>query len=162
MITIGNGNRSNVAKSGWFTPTRLAAFFFHISIFSLLAHVSSACFKPFNAASKSPHNRSGYIRFSTITAAKLSKPCDLMGTFMSDDEFDKLPNSHTLQTLRCKPCPGPPVRRPNEYSNAKVGLIVSDRSRKLLIIDVLPFWNKSTQTHNFYKLFHRNEYLCKW
>ena len=62
---------------------------------------------------------------------------------MSDDEFDKLPNSHTLHTLRCRPCPGPPVRRPNEYSNANVGFIGSERSRKLFTTDVLPL--KHTQ-----------------
>lgn len=138
MITIGNGNRSNVGKSGCSVPTRLTDAFCHFSYASLFEFVDMVCFNPFRAASKSPHRRSGYKRFNTITAAKFSKPCDLMGTFISDAEFDKLPNSQTLHTCFCKPCPGPPVRRPNEYSNANVGFIVSERSRKLFISEVLP------------------------
>lgn len=134
---MGKGNRSNVGKSGCLDPIRFTAAFCHFSYDSFVAHAETACFKPFKAASKSPHKRSGYSKFSTITADKFSNPCDFIGTFINDAEFDKLPNSQTLQTCFCRPCPGP-WRRPNEYSNAKVGLIVSERSRKLLMIDVFP------------------------
>lgn len=139
MMTIGNGNKSNVGKSGWFAPIRFTADFCHFSYASLFAYVEMVCFKPFRAASKSPQRRSGYMRFRTIIAAKFSNPCDLIGTLISDAEFDRLPNSHMLHTCFCNPWPGPPFRRPNEYSKANVGFNVSDRSRKLFIIDVLPF-----------------------
>lgn len=136
-MTIGNGNKSSVDKSGWLAPTRFTAALCHFSN-SLFEHAEIVCFNPFSDCSKSAQSRSGYIKFRTITAAKFSKPCDLIGTLISEAEFDKLPNSHTLQTCFCTPCPGPPVLRPNEYSSANVGFIVSDRSKKLLIIVDLP------------------------
>lgn len=139
MMTTGNGNKSNVCMSGCSAPTRLIDAFCHFLNASVFTYGSIVCFNPFSAASKSPHSLSGYNKFNTITAEKLSKPCGLIGTFIKDTEFDKLPNSQTLQTCFCMPCPAPPpVRRPNEYSKANVGLIVSERSRKLFIIDVLP------------------------
>lgn len=146
MITTGNGNKSNVFKSGCFNPTRFSVALWNFVSASALLYDEIVCFKPFSAASRSPHKRSGYNRFNTIITAKLSNPCDLIGTFINDVAFDRLPSSQTLQICFCIPC-GSAFRLPNEYSNANVGFNVSDRSRKLFIIVVLPLKFSSNKMH---------------